>query len=152
MTTTQATASQAYADSLIEAALAKPWECLGRGPDSYDCWGFCLHVLRDGLGWAGAPEFIYEEGLEERERAFDDGMARELSTGRWHMLARPEPYCVIMLGQTRRITHVGIWHPSNTIYHCFEGAGVVGTRVPSMKRLGWSRMVPYKHEDMAWLT
>lgn len=152
MTTTQGTGSPAYADELIAAALGKPWECLARGPESYDCWGFCLHVLRDGLGWAEAPEFMYDVGMEERERAFEEGMAAELATGRWRLLARPEPYCVIMLGQTRRITHVGIWHPSNVIYHCFEKAGVVGTRVPAMRKMGWSRMIPYKHEDMAWLT
>lgn len=152
MTTTPPRGSQAYADALIEAALGKPWECLGRGPSSYDCWGFVLHVLRDGLGWADAPEFAYEPGLAERERAFADGMTAELDTGRWRQLDRPEPYCVVMMGQTRRVTHVGIWHPSNTIYHCFEACGVVGTRLPTMRKLGWGLILPYAHEDMTWLT
>lgn len=152
MTTILATGSPAYADQLLEQALGKPWACLGRGPDSYDCWGLVLHILRNGLGWADAPDFLYATGLEERERAFAEGMTQELATGLWQPLAKPEPYCVIMLGQTRRITHVGIWHPSNTIFHCFEGAGVIGTKIPTMKKLGWSRMLPYKHKDMTWLT
>lgn len=152
MTTTPATGSPACADAVIAAAIGKPWECLARGPESYDCWGFCLRVLRDGLGWTSAPEFAYDVGLDERERAFEDGMASELATGLWTPLDKFEPYCVVMLGQTRRITHVGIWHPSNTIYHCFEGAGVVGTRVPVLRKMGWSRMLPYKHKEMTWLT
>lgn len=152
MITTPATASPAYADELIEQALGKPWACLARGPDYYDCWGFCLHILRHGLGWADAPEFLYDTGLQERERAFAEGMAQELATGEWQRLAKPEPYCVIMLGQTRKVTHVGLWHPSNTIYHCAEASGVIGNRLPAMKKLGWSLMLPYKHEDMKWLT
>jgi len=152
MTTTPEIGSPAYADALIEQALNKPWSCLGRGPDSYDCWGFCLHVWRDGLAWANAPEFLYETGLEERERAFHEGIAQQLATGKWERLQKPEPYCALLLGQARKITHVGIWHPSNTLFHCFEASGVVGTKIPTMKKLGWNNMIPYRHEDMKWLT
>ena len=153
MSSTPPRGSPACADALLESLLHSPWSRLGRGPSSFDCWGFVRHVLVHGMGWDGCPEFPYsDEQARDHEALFDRLIPQQLATGAWVPLARPEPYCVVMLGQTARVSHVGLWHPSNTVFHCAETSGVVGQRVPALRALGWTTIQPFRHSEMRWLS
>lgn len=149
MNTTHQTDSPACPDKLISECVGKPWAVMGRGPDSFDCWGFVRHVLINGFGF-DAPDWLYEAGTEIRQTLFEIGR----TTPGWYQLDSFKPYCVVLIGQSDKITHVGIYHPDNMIFHSLESKkkGVVGTSMQAMRRLGFGLLIPYAHKDMAWLT
>lgn len=134
-------------DRLIAEAIGKPWSVMGRGPDSYDCWGFVRHILVNGFR-LDVPDWLYEAGHIKRSGLFEAGK----NTSGWSQLESFMPYCVVLIGQSDKITHVGIYHPDNIIFHSLESRGVVGTTMKAMKRLGFGLMIPYAHKDMQWLT
>ena len=55
--TTQDFADRRF-DTAIQAALGKPWVVLGRGPDTFDCWGLVLWVYR--AAGVVLPDFAYD--------------------------------------------------------------------------------------------
>lgn len=116
---------RACADKAIQRALGKPWVVMARGPDSFDCWGFVIHVMRQ----AGVelPDFVYEAGASKRAELFRAGHAKALDEG-FQRVAPKTPYSVVLLGNAGTITHVAIYHPSGVYYHSMERFGVIGHR------------------------
>lgn len=147
MNITRQTDSQDCLNKLISECVGKPWSVMGRGPESFDCWGFVRHVLKNGFGF-DAPDWLYESGPEVRPALFETGRT---SPG-WYQLDSFKPYCIVLIGQSDKITHVGIYHPDNMIFHSLESKGVVGTTIKAMKRLGFGLLIPYAHKEMEWLT
>jgi len=123
MATTLSPHFRACADKAIQQALGKPWRCLARGPHSFDCWGFVLHVM--SAAGIEAPDFAYSEGAQLRASLFSEGIATGVSEG-WKRVPDKTPYSVVALGKQGIITHVAVYHPSGIYYHCMERQGVVG--------------------------
>lgn len=110
--------SQACADSLILHALGKPWEPLSAGPDAYDCWGFAWALRRAvGLQLPRLPAVTSEERKGFRR------------------LPAPAPFCLVVMGLQDVATHVGVYHPSGTVYHSTEGRGVHGVNLKILQQL-----------------
>lgn len=114
--------TRACADKAIQRSLGKPWVVSARGPDSFDCWGFVVHVMRS----AGiqVPDFTYDAG-DSRAGLFSEGLGEAVAHGFQEVPART-PYSIVLLGNRGKITHVAIYHPSGIYYHCMERFGVVG--------------------------
>lgn len=114
--------TRACADKAIQKALGKPWECLAKGPSSFDCWGFVWYVYASMQ--IDAPSFGYSKG-DPREDLFRKGIAKALAGG-WKRVPDRTPYSVILFGSKGAISHVAIYHPSGKAYHSIERYGVVG--------------------------
>lgn len=110
--------SLACADSLLLRALGRPWEALAIGPDAYDCWGFAWALRRAvGLPLPRLPALTPEER---------QGFRR---------LPEPVPFCLVVMGLQGEATHVGVYHPSGTVYHSVEGRGVHGVNLKVLQQL-----------------
>ena len=130
--TTQGFADRRF-DTAIQAALGKPWVVLGRGPDTFDCWGLVLWVYK--AAGVVLPDFAYDI-QNDRATLFQTGSPALAEAG-WEPVATPSPYSIVTLGQRHDATHVAIWHPSGIYYHCLERQGVVGynsARIDSLFR------------------
>lgn len=106
------------ADRLVLSALGKPWGALAAGPDAYDCWGFAWSLRRA----AGLPLPRLPAVTPEERRGF-------------HRLPAPAPFCLVVMGLRDVATHVGVYHPSGTVYHSVEGRGVHGVNLKILQQL-----------------
>jgi cell wall-associated NlpC family hydrolase len=113
-------------DRLLAALIGAPYAPMGRGPDSFDCWGFVKHIYK-ALG-IDLPEFVYTEDGRTKTKVFES----ERLQPRWEEIESPEPYCLVALGKLKTCSHVGIWHPSGDIVHALD---VIGVRFHTVERL-----------------
>lgn len=141
MKTTIAIASQASADKVLsDLVMRRPkWKMLGRAPDEMDCYGFALAVYRDGLG-LDLPDFTGEHEPVTIARWF---RAQKES---WVRLEQPEPYCLVALGRARHVTHVGVYHPEDRVYH-LTNLGIVGQHPSTLHAYGYSLVEYYQHRN-----
>ena len=106
-------------------ALGKPWAPLGRGPGSFDCWGFVVYVYKAAgiqLPSCAMPDPCY------------DIQAAARGTGIQVEKAVPRtPYSIALMGKMGVYAHVGIYHPSGIIYHCLDRQGVSGHSVQTLQ-------------------
>lgn len=72
----------------VRDLIGKPFKPLGRGPDSFDCWGLAMEVARR-LG-VELPDFAYGDDLDV---TFLNGLITG-NKDRILELGRPEPYCL----------------------------------------------------------
>ena len=116
MRTTLTPHIRACADKAMVGALGKPWAPLGRGPNSFDCWGFVVYVYKAAgiqLPSCAMPDPCY------------DIQAAARGTGIQVEKAVPRtPYSIALMGKMGVYAHVGIYHPSGIIYHCLDRQGV----------------------------
>ena len=125
MRTTLTPHIRAYADRAMVGALGKPWAPLGRGPSSFDCWGFVVYVYKAAgiqLPSCAMPDPCY------------DIQAAARGTGIQVEKAVPRtPYSIALMGKMGVYAHVGIYHPSGIIYHCLDRQGVSGHSVQTLQ-------------------
>ena len=112
-----------FANRAISEAVGKPWEALGRGPDSFDCWGFVRWVY--GKAGVEIPNFPYADG-EERSMIIHNG------TMQFERVEK-HPYSIVTFGRAGIPSHVGIYHPNGIYYHCVRGKGVCGDRFDTIR-------------------
>lgn len=120
MPTTLTPAFRVCADRSLRAALGKPWRALGRGPGAFDCWGLVLWVY----GAAGLVAGDFDPEVGNRTETLSEAR-QSAGNGLWERIARPEPYCLVLLGRGGVTSHVAIYHPTGIFYHAIEGHGVV---------------------------
>lgn len=135
MKPTPSGSSQDCVDGRIDASIGKPWKALGRGPWAFDCWGF----VRYALGLENAPDAPY---FDEESRP---GKIEALK-GRFTRVPDKTPYSIALLGSEGRFSHVGVYHPNGTIYHCIEGAGVCACGLRQIGILGFRSVEFYLWE------
>ena len=125
MRTTLTPHIRACADKAMVGALGKPWAPLGRGPNSFDCWGFVVYVYKAAgiqLPSCAMPDPCY------------DIQAAARGTGIQVEKAVPRtPYSIALMGKMGVYAHVGIYHPSGIIYHCLDRQGVSGHSVQTLQ-------------------
>ena len=114
----------------VTASLGKPWKLLGRGPDTYDCWGFVIAAFAsiDIV----IPDFTYES--ESNGTTLINKEARSFVFGD----ATKTPFSTSLVGlsnsKPEETTHVGVCL-NNKIYHCLEKHGVVCNNLDTIHRL-----------------
>lgn len=127
MRTTLTPHIRACADKAITGALGKPWAPLGRGPNSFDCWGFVVYVYKAaGILLPSTP--MPDPCYDIKEAAKSGGILVEKTVPR-------TPYSVALMGRMGVFGHVGIYHPSGMIYHCLDRQGVSGHSVQTLQSI-----------------
>ena len=126
MTFTPTPVFRACANRAIAEVVGRPWEPLGRGPGSFDCWGFVHWVYRK----AGIQllDYPYAEGQERADLIFS-----ALESPNWLHVPEASPYAIVTFGNGDACSHVGIYHPNGLFYHCVSGRGVSGDRYAAMR-------------------
>lgn len=118
---------RACADKAITGSLGKPWAPLGRGPNSFDCWGFVVHVYKAAgivLPTTPMPDPCYDINAV----ATESGLGAERVPPR-------TPYSIVLMGKAGVFGHVGVYHPSGVIYHCLDHQGVAGHSVQTLQSI-----------------
>jgi len=95
-----------------------PFERGGRGPDSFDCYGLCMHIIERDTGIKvpdyGAPE--------------DQGRIQAVMVSSamfWKPIDYPKPGALVMFRTGRFIAHVGIVITDCRFIHTWEDSGGV---------------------------
>ena len=126
MNPTQLDCFQDSVDGRVERALGRPWVALGRDLQGFDCWGF----VRYALDLEDAPDAPF---FDEKARP---GQIKELS--KCFIKTSPKtPLSIVLLGAKNSFYHVGIYHPSGTVYHSLERLGVCGHKFGKLGLLGF---------------
>lgn len=125
MRTTLTPHIRACADKAITGALGKPWAPLGRGPNSFDCWGFVVYVYK-AAGILLPSDAMPDPCYDIKEAAKTGGILVEKTVPR-------TPYSVVLMGRMGVFGHVGVYHPSGMIYHCLDRQGVSGHSVQTLQ-------------------
>ena len=133
MNPTPCDCSPAFVDGRIEAALGTRWVALGRDLRGFDCWGF----VRYALGLLDAPEAPFFD------RESRPGQIQELAKS-FRQVPSKTAHSIILLGTQGRFAHVGVYHPTGTVYHCIEHGGVCGHRFDRLGLLGFDSFEFYK--------
>ena len=112
------------------ASLGKPWKLLGRGPDSYDCWGFVIAVF--GSADIIIPDFEYLS--EDVGRIVINKAGSSFVAGSFSKTPFENALVALSNINAEEITHVGICL-NNKIYHCLEKRGVVCNNIDVINKL-----------------
>ena len=113
-------------DGKIEQALGKPWVPLGRDLTGFDCWGF----VRYALDLDDAPDAPF---FDEKAR---HGQILELAKS-FNKTVSKAPFSIVLLGSKNSFYHVGVYHPTGTVYHCIKQLGVCGHKFGKLGFLGF---------------
>jgi cell wall-associated NlpC family hydrolase len=95
-----------------------PFETGGRGPDTFDCYGLCMHVVERDTGVRppdyGAPEdFARIQALMVSSAVF------------WKRIPYAKPGSVVLLRVGRFIAHCGVVINDSEFIHTWEKSGGV---------------------------
>ena len=84
-----------------------------RGPDSYDCWGLCIEVMRRyGITLPELP--VCGEDFSKTNSIFE----KEIASGVWVELIEPKPPCIVAFKFHKLfVTHVGVYIGNGKIIH-----------------------------------
>lgn len=123
--------------------IGRPYRLGGRGPESWDCWGLVLEVLRTRFA-VTVPDY----GADTPDDSTDfPGMARLAMAGAgdgWHrLLSRPnlraplswpssgpeQPGDVVLMRRGLYPCHVGIVVAADWMIHAQEGIGTAAERL-----------------------
>lgn len=125
-------------DKRIEASIGKAYSPTGKGPESFNCWSFVSFVL-------GNSELPTIDALDTDHNIANISKHR----GSFIELGDVKPYCIVLLGRKGVMSHVGVYHPSGIVFHCMQGAGVVGHRLEHLGILGFDTKGFYEWIDNA---
>lgn len=115
---------------MIDTILSKPYLAFARGPESFDCWGLCFHILTE-RGF-NIPEYP----IDPADKAAVIGeYASALDFGSWELQEWPDNDCVVLMGMRRYPTHCGMYH-NGRILHCTEATGVIIETVAQIRARG----------------
>ena len=129
-----------------EQYLGKPWVRGGRGPNSFDCWGFVKAVYRDGLGVELQDYPTERAGVVSLAFAIRGAASGPL----WSEVETPDEFDGISICSPRGVAHhVGIWTCADggRVIHCNEGVGVVAVPRNRLEAHGLPKLRFYRHAD-----
>ncbi len=129
--------------------IGAPWQFGGRGPDTFDCWGFVAHVQRlhfgiempfievpDAEHWRQAAHLLEEH--DERKN--------------WEAVGIPQEGDCVLMARARLPVHIGVWIAANGthgVLHCLQGHGVLFQPARALAVAGWGRLQYYRHVPAA---
>ena len=122
--------------------VGKAYDDNGFGPDSFNCWGFLIHIQRVEFG-RELPAFPI--GDVEASKA---AHTTALDSGQYAIVTVPmHGDCVLLRGGN--CPHVGVWLDldGGGVLHSLGGVGVIWTPKTRLSQLGYSRLVFYRVRD-----
>lgn len=124
--------------------IGKPWLPGGRDLSGLDCWGLVYHIYRERFG-IELPAF---PGVEPGDHALVAKFITEgaATGGDWQRMATGRDGCVVALGKTRALHHVGLWLDTDggLVLHASYG-GVIAQSLATLRSFRWHRIEFYKH-------
>lgn len=118
----------------------------GRGPLTFDCWGFVRHIEREQFGVADLPDLVTEYPSAEDHRSVAEVVERyeaELATS-WRRSEWPQPGDIIILNIAGMPWHCGVAVGGDWMMHMLKGVNV---GVEHFTREPWRNRVEgfYRH-------
>lgn len=100
-----------------EKYIGLPFSDMGRGPDSYDCWGLVRLVYASELG-VHLPSWSAHNGIRDKEI-----VAEELTEAHklFQKIEEPEPFSLVLMSSTLTVLHVGIAVSDQMMLHTVKG-------------------------------
>lgn len=123
--------------------LGKPWEAGATGPDAFDCWGLVRHWYSTKLG-VDLPVHLVDAS---DVLAVAHQLKREQISGDWVELEDLEDNCVVAMGHSSSITHVGVCIGDSYILHASRQCGYCVVQTLSQIRRSWVTIRYYKPHD-----
>jgi hypothetical protein len=120
------------------AYIGQPWQ---RG--TMDCWAFFRRVQADHYGRqvpaCGSPD---SRDLLAVARALRDDPERQI----WRQVDAPRDGDAVLMGKGRHPTHIGVWIEADGggVLHSQQHSGVIFTRLPALRALGWQLIEFYR--------
>lgn len=113
--------------------IGKSFEVKGRGPDTFDCWGFLKYVYAHHH-----PQKIILPGYEECYEDVEDkeklsNVIFEQRQARWVEVEKPQPFDAILLRLRGVPMHVGVVTKPGHMIHCAYNIGVAHEKYTSMR-------------------
>lgn len=125
------------ADHWAVDLIGRPYEPMGRGPHTFDCWGLCVFVWKTHYGVEHIPDINCDarapvQVRREFAHACADGIARQIST--------PIDGCAVYMSRARFPDHIGIYLDvdGGGVLHATSDGGVVFTHLRSLRFSGFS--------------
>lgn len=130
-------------DDYLETLIGVPYKPLGRDKEGLDCWGFVQLVYKK-LGII-LPDFVYTEYGRSKVETIEEELRNNCR--RWQELNTPEPFCVVAMGKTIACSHVGVWHPSEIVFHAAYPVGVRFHSIEKLNEFGIRNIKFYKWSE-----
>jgi cell wall-associated NlpC family hydrolase len=118
----------------------------GRGPLTFDCWGFVRHVEREQFGVNDLPDLVSEYTSAKDHRSVAEVVERYESAlaASWRRIERPQPGDIIILNIAAMPWHCGVAVGGDWMMHMLKGVNV---GVEHFTREPWRNRVEgfYRH-------
>lgn len=105
--------------------LGVPFEDGANGPDSFDCWGFVVHVLKQEQG-IELP--LYDYGTERDDPGGERAVRKALVAqhrSQYQPIPEPVDGALVLFHVAGRRPHIGICTGVNGVLHMTRTAGAV---------------------------
>jgi len=104
-----------------------PYECNGRGPGVFDCYGLVIDIYKKQLG-IDLPDWLVDDTAQSTAMraitgavagVIDDGKARQVENGKY------EDFNIVVLTRHQMAHHVGLYIAGGVLHTKQGGAGVI---------------------------
>ena len=135
--------------------LGKPWTVDGMGPDAFNCWGLCVWIQKHHFN-RECP--TYDLCNPRDTTLVAHKMETAASSPKWMRLKKATHGCIVAMGHSKHIHHVGIYLDvdGGMVLHSQSGKdeklnrrGVQAQPFHSLVSHGWRRIEFYIHRT--WL-
>ncbi len=95
----------------------------GRGPETFDCWGFVRHVEREQFGVENLPDLAEEYVSAEDHGSVAEVVSRytQALAPHWNKVSSPEPGDIVILNIARQPWHCGVCVGGDWMMHMQKG-------------------------------
>jgi len=124
-----------------------PWQAYTTGPDSYDCLGLVVRVLREHYSYT-VPRHL--EVVTNDSRAIHRAIMAEIATGNWNKLESPADGAIVLLSVSQKFHHIGVWLDidGGLMLHSFKGSGVCLSSYSQLVDSGFNRIEFWEKFDL----
>ena len=121
-----------------------PYECNGRGPDAFDCYGLVLDVYKKQLG-VTLPDWTVDDSLAKTAmRIMSGAVGEEIDAGRAVKVSLPRDFDIMVLIRHQMAHHVGICVAGGVLHTKKGGAGVLFEPLTNFESAGRGRIEVYR--------
>lgn len=120
--------------SFVEQYLGDAWV-----HGEHDCWGFFRRVQREQFGRDVPVIDVDAFNLRDCIHAFTGNIERT----RWAEVSDPQNGDAVLMSQSQRPTHVGVW-VDGAVLHCVRGSGVVYTSLATLRNFPYNVLGFYR--------
>lgn len=137
--------------ALIVNMLGKPWVANACGPDAWDCYHLCVHVL-------GSLGGIHMSSVEVPNEPSVGWIAQILEQhddrALWDQVSPidAQDLSIVLMGRFRALIHMGVWFkPEGRVLHIDRypkgmAQGVAFDDLPTLKLIGWNNLAFFQKQ------